>query len=158
MATAQRGSAPRRLKQGDLVNRTFRRTPLAVAYDTSAARVIDAAIRRYADRTVTSDWHTAYVPSPAGDPVDHGGLTAHERAFGQALRYDKRIYAHGFPQYIRDPVTGEKVHNPNPDREWAIKVDWTQTRTARGRAVRVRVFPVGDASLYAERNARQLNR
>jgi hypothetical protein len=140
-----------RLRQGDLVNPTWSRTPLAIRYDPSAARVLDAAIRRYSDRTAGDDWHPAWVASPAGDPVDKGGLTAHERAFTQALNYDKRVYRHGTPRYVTDPATGDRVDNPNPYREWSVKTVWTGERGARGRKVRVRVFPVGEASLHAQR-------
>ena len=140
-----------RLARGDRINASIRRTPLAIAYDPHAAEAVTAAVRRYGSRLSLTDWHRVYVASPPGDEVDRGGLTAHERAFTQAMYHDRRVYLWG---------TGSNedgTRRRNPDREWALKVVWTQRRTRAGRLARVRVFPVGEASLYAEANADALN-
>jgi len=137
-----------RLAQGDLINLSGSRSRLAISYDASAARVITAAIARYGDRKARGDWHTAYVASPAGDPVDRGGRTSHERAFMQAMYYDARIYRHGDPYYLYNDE-GDRYENPNPRRTHALRVKWGRV-TVRGRECMVRVYPVGEASLYAE--------
>ena len=141
-----------RLRQGDLVNPSFQRTRLAVAYDTPAAATVSRAIRQFdvreqitgrLERAAATDWIETEVASPAGDPVDRGGLTEHERAFTQAVNHDRRVYRHG-PGYT------DGVQNPNPARTHAVKVNWTGRYGTRGRIVRVRVFRIGEASVYGE--------
>jgi hypothetical protein len=130
-----------RLAQGDLINRTVR-TPLAVSYDPAADQLVTAVI------AAGGGWQVRVIASPAGDPADRGGLTAHERAFTQALYYHRRIYRHGMPYYVYDSA-GNRHENPNPDRTHALEVSWMPGRVAGGRVVAVRAWSIGEASLHA---------
>lgn len=57
------------------------RDPLSVFYDDFSARFLEVCIGDL------YGWHTATVRSPARDPVDARGLTAHERAVFRSLFY-----------------------------------------------------------------------
>lgn len=106
---------------------TYARDPLSARFDGAAAEMIGRAIR-FPGKTVLGT-----IDSPAGDPVDEGGLTRHERAFQRALYHDARI---------RKP-------RKSSAGEWSMPApDWLP-RTGRTRLVRIRVFSDTSAAYHA---------
>ena len=92
-----------------------------------------------------------WVPSPAWDDTqDAGGLTAHERAFQQALYYHRRIYLWGGGR-VTNERTGHRERVRNPDRTHALNVNWTDQRDPAGRRLWIRARAPGEASKWAKR-------
>lgn len=81
------------------------RDPLSVEYDGFAATFVALLL------SDPFGWHSARITSPPGDPVDAGGLTAHERAMQRAIYY--AINSTG----AEGPRGGRWVKN----REWSIQ-------------------------------------
>jgi hypothetical protein len=136
-----------RYHKGQRTNFTFRRDPLAVRFDTAAAKLVKRAI------DARGGWVSVLVASPEAerDDLDQDGLTHHERAFLQACYYHRLIYLHG-PGYWTDE-NGRQHQNPNPDRRYALKRRWGDGVREQGRFLGrdlfVRVVRVGEASVHA---------
>jgi|HubBroStandDraft_5_1064220.scaffolds.fasta_scaffold107764_2 hypothetical protein len=130
---------------GPVANFTRKRTRLAIAFDGPA----DVTVRRAI--AAKGGWVSAWVPSPGWDDyLDQGGLTAHERAFQQALYYHRRVYLWG-GGYVINERTGVRERVRNPQRTHALHVEWTDQSGTLGRRVRVRARKPGEASLWAKR-------
>lgn len=62
-------------------NMPRQRDPLSIEYDSFSVEFLGIL------RDDMYGWHSALVRSPAGDPVDARGLSAHERAVKRSLYY-----------------------------------------------------------------------
>ena len=82
------------------------RDPLSVFYDDFSARFLAICIED------NYGWHTATVRSPARDPIDAKGLTAHERAVTRSLYYVLNSTA------AEGPEGGRWVKNT----EWSLQL------------------------------------
>ena len=87
----------------------FVRDPLSVAYDGFSAEFLPLL------RADFYGWHTATVRSPAGEPVDARGLSAHERAVVRSLYYNLNSTG------AAGPNGGRWVKNENE----SLQLDWT---------------------------------
>jgi hypothetical protein len=77
------------------------RDPLSTEYDNFSHRFLEAC------RGDLYGWHTATVRSPAGDPVNAKGETAHERAVIRSLYYVLNSTGATGPQggqWVKNPV------------------------------------------------------
>lgn len=98
------------------------RDPLSVFYDEFSERFLAVMLDDF------YGWHTATVRSPARDPVDAKGLTAHERAVTRSLYYVLNSTA------AEGPEGGRWVKN----QTWSLQMGgWSNPEYAGGLVGRV---------------------
>lgn len=120
------------------------RDPLSTEYDDFSERFL---------RILLEDpyrWHTATVTSPAGDPVDARGLSAHERAVTRSLYYVLNSTG------AEGPLGGRWIKNS----DWSLQAtSWSAPkyragilgqifRSSRRRVLTARIVQGADAYRY----------
>lgn len=120
------------------------RDPLSVFYDEFSGQLLELLRgRMYA-------WHTATITSPAGDPVDQRGLSAHERAMQRSVYYVLNSTDAAGPmggRWIKNPSESLQVRWGEPRFEGGFLRRLFRTST-RQRTLYARLAPGETAHLY----------